>query len=284
MDEQHPASIEKHAVKPRRPWLAALLSLVATGVGQVYNGKWKKGVGFLVAELVLALAMLPLFGNFTSLVLFITFLLGFNVFVAVEAYTTAKELKRFVPGRANRWRVYAAFVAGGLVLGGAFELAADTWFYRTYQTPTASMAPTIRAGDRFMVEVLGRNAPVERGDIVIFRAPDGDDRDFVKRVIALPGEIVEIRNKAVIVDGQPLNEPYAFHLDSAEVPARDDLGPYAVPQGSYFVMGDNREKSLDSRFLGPIGRERITGRALYIYFPADAGAEGWADRLGVELR
>lgn len=284
MAESIPASAEAPSVKPRRPWLAALLSLIAVGLGQVYNGKWRKGAGFLVAELVLALSMISLLGNFTSLVLFFTLLAGFSVFVAVEAFATAKGLKRFVPGRANRWWVYVLFLAGGILLGTVFENVVKRGFYRTYKTPTESMAPAIRPGDRFMVEILDRDALIERGDILVFRVPDKGDKDFVKRVVGLPGETVTIRDKVVTVDGLPLEEPYARHGDLVRVPQRDDFGPLTLPQGSYFMMGDNREKSFDSRFMGPIGRELIKGRALYIYFPGDAGDGAWADRLGLELR
>lgn len=284
MPEQISESVEPHSTKPRRPWLAALLSLLATGVGQVYNGQWKKGVGFLVAELVLGLSMIPLFGNATSLALLLAFLLGFNLFVAGEAYTTAKGMKAFVPGRTNRWWIYVAFLAGGLALGLGFEKVVQGQFYRTYKAPSESMLPTILVGDHFMVDVLGQGDVVERRDIVIFRYPGNQEVDFVKRVIGLPGETVEIRDRVVSINGQELDEPYALHAESNVTSERNDFGPYAVPDGRYFMMGDNRDNSYDSRKFGPIERKMITGRALYLYFPGNVGTEGWADRLGMELR
>ena len=284
MTEQVSEFVAPHSAKPRRPWLAALLSLLATGVGQVYNGQWKKGVGFLVAELVLGLTMIPLFGNATSLAMLLAFLLGFNLFVAGEAYATAKGMREFVPGRMNRWWIYAAFLAGGLLLGLGFERVVQGQFYRTYKAPSVSMSPTILVGDHFMVDVLGSDDAVERGDIVIFRYPGNLDVDFVKRVIGLPGETVEIRDRAVFVDGQLLDEPYAVYSKDVAMPGRDDFGPYAVSDGKYFMMGDNRDNSYDSRKFGPIERKMITARALYLYFPGNVGSEGWADRLGMELR
>ena len=284
MSEPSPDSVEPRPMKPRKPWLAGLLSLLATGVGQVYNGQWKKGVGFLLAELVFSLAMIPFFKDFTSMLILLAFLLGFNLFVAGEAYATARGLREFVPGRSNRWWIYAAFLAGGLALGGVFDVVIEGFAYRTYKVPTESMVPTIGVGDHFMVDILGADDPLERGDIVIFRFPGNGERDFVKRVIGLPGETVEIRGQAVSVDGRELDEPYALHTTPGSLPKRDEFGPFRVPEGTYFMLGDNRENSYDSRMFGPVERERITGRALYLYFPGNVGSEGWGDRLGMAFR
>ncbi len=270
-------------VKPRRPWLAGLLSLLSTGLGQVYNGQWRKGAGFLVAELLFGLSMIPFFRDFTSMAILLAFLLGFNLFVAGEAYATARKRTGFVPGRSNRLWVYAAFLACGLALGGVFDAVVKGRFFRTYRAPTESMVPAIKPGDHFMVEVLGRGDSPQRGDIVIFRAPVGGERDFVKRVVGLPGETLEIRDRAVFIDGRELDEPYALHTDSYMAPLRDKYGPVTVPEGAYFMLGDNRENSVDSRMFGPVKRERITARALYLYFPGDVGSDGWGARLGMRV-
>jgi signal peptidase I len=283
MSEPSPDTVESRPVKPRKPWLAGLLSLLATGVGQVYNGQWRKGVGFLAAELVFGLLMIPFFKDFTSMLILLAFLLGFNLFVAGEAYATARGMRAFVPGRSNRWWIYAAFVAGGLGLGLVFDQVVTGQFYRTYKVPSRSMVPTILVDDHFMVEILGTDDPVERGNIVIFRSPIGDERDFVKRVIGLPGETVEIQGQAVFIDGVELDEPYALHTNPGVAPGRDNYGPVIVPEGTCFVLGDNREESFDSRMFGPVDRETITGRALYIYFPGNVGSEGWGRRLGMKF-
>ncbi|BDQ33319.1 signal peptidase I [Pseudodesulfovibrio portus] len=283
MSEPSPDTVESRPVKPRKPWLAGLSSLLATGVGQVYNGQWRKGVGFLAAELVFGLLMIPFFKDFTSMLILLAFLLGFNLFVAGEAYATARGMRAFVPGRSNRWWIYAAFLAGGLGLGLVFDQVVTGRFYRTYKVPSRSMVPTILVDDHFMVEILGADDPVERGDIVIFRSPIGDERDFVKRVIGLPGETVEIQGQAVFIDGVELDEPYALHAKPGVVPGPDDYGPVIVPEGTCFVLGDNRAESFDSRMFGPVDRKTITGRALYIYFPGNAGGEGWGRRLGMKF-
>ena len=117
---------------------------------------------------------------------------------------------------------------------------------------------------------------VRRGDIVVFRFPEDPRRDFLKRVIGLPGETVAIRNKRVYVDGRLLDEPYAFHADDRVWPddpsipedgrRRDQLAARTVAPGTYFVMGDNRDDSNDSRYWGAVPAGHIEGRALFVYW------------------
>src|SRR5438105_14664598 len=116
----------------------------------------------------------------------------------------------------------------------------------------------------------------KRGDIIVFRYPLQPDTDFVKRVIGLTGETVEIRDKKVSVNGKALNEPYVIHEDSTVYPlqpalpepyrSRDQFGPFKVPDGQYFAMGDNRDRSSDSRYWGTVPRTMIKGRAFMVYW------------------
>ena len=114
----------------------------------------------------------------------------------------------------------------------------------------------------------------DRGDIIVFMFPEDETKDFIKRVIGLPGDRVEVRDKNVYINGQPLSEPYTQHVDPAVLPhqvqPRDNLGPLTVPSDSYFVMGDNRDQSLDSRFWGYVKREKIKGKAFLIYWSWDS--------------
>jgi signal peptidase I len=172
-----------------------------------------------------------------------------------------------------------------------FALFARTFLFQAYEVPTPSMEKSVLTGDRLLVnkfiysERLPRgNAlrgllparPLRRGDVVVFRFPDDPRRNFIKRVVALPGETVAIRDKRVWVDGQPLLEPYAFHADDTTWPdepgidelrrRRDQLPDLRVPEGAYFVLGDNRDDSSDSRFWGPVPDALIEGRALFVYW------------------
>jgi signal peptidase I len=112
---------------------------------------------------------------------------------------------------------------------------------------TPSMEPTLRVGDHVLLDkVTFRLREPQRGEIVVFHSPLDGKRDLVKRVIGVPGDTIEIRNKAVLVNGQALDEPYAVHDRAGEALKGDNLGPLTVPPLGLFVLGDNRDESNDS--------------------------------------
>jgi signal peptidase I len=117
---------------------------------------------------------------------------------------------------------------------------------------------------------------IGRGDIIIFRFEREPEKDYVKRVIGLPGDIVKVEEKRVIVNGQALEEAYVQHIDETIIPERDYLPPVKVPPGHYFVMGDNRDNSADSREWGFVPREQIAGRALFVYWSLASQQDGAA--------
>ncbi len=193
-----------------------------------------------------------------------------------------------------------------LLIAMVFVNFARIFVFQAFKIPTGSMIDNLLIGDHIVVNKFIYGAPgpelldapfaareIRRGDIVVFRFPEEPDTDFVKRVIGLPDETVMIRDKKVYVDGVPLDEPYVVHEDPSVFPAqpglpepyksRDQFGPYVVPRGAYFVMGDNRDRSNDSRYWGPVARELIKGRAFLVYWsyrglPAAPGAPP-AERL-----
>ena len=176
-----------------------------------------------------------------------------------------------------------------LLIAMIFVNFARIFVFQAFKIPTGSMIDTLLIGDHIVVnkfiygppgvEPLDTLAPIReirRGDIVVFRFPGQPQTDFVKRVIGLPDEAILIRDKRVMVDGVPLVEPYVLHDDPAIFPddeglpeqfrSRDQFGPYIVPEGEYFVMGDNRDRSNDSRYWGCVPRELIKGRAFLVYW------------------
>ena len=176
-----------------------------------------------------------------------------------------------------------------LLIAIIFVNFARIFVFQAFKIPTGSMEDNLKIGDHIIVNkfvygpkpdgVLGSLFPlrdVERGDIVVFRFPLQPDTDFVKRVVALPGETVEIRDKKLIIDGEPQNEPYVVYDDPQIYPnqpalpepyrSRDQFGPYTVPAESYFAMGDNRDRSSDSRYWGTVPRSLIKGRAFMVYW------------------
>jgi signal peptidase I len=148
--------------------------------------------------------------------------------------------------------------------------------------PTESMTPTILVGDHFFLDKLGfpANYPeavqkylpartVHRGDIMALWSPQTPDMRLVKRVIGLPGETLEVRHRDVYINGTKLDEPYAVHTDPIQFPQRDNFGPITLGPDQFFMMGDNRDNSNDSRFWGPAPRQSFIGRPLFIYWSYD---------------
>ena len=184
-----------------------------------------------------------------------------------------------------------------IVIAVILALFVRTFVLQAFKIPTGSMENNLLIGDHLLVNkfVFGPSetgleravlpiGTVKRLDVVVFKYPEEPERDFIKRVIGLPGETVELRNKKVYVDGRPLDEPYVHFLEPAsssqEVTSfdvRERYGPVKVPAEQYFVMGDNRDNSQDSRYWGFLRRDYIKGRALVIYWSYESGREDYED-------
>jgi signal peptidase I len=187
-----------------------------------------------------------------------------------------------------------------LVIAVVLALFIRTFVVQAFKIPTGSMEQNLLIGDHLLVNkfVFGATlTPLERTilpmkvlrrlDVIVFKYPEDPERDFIKRVIGLPGETVELRNKRVFINGKQLDEPYVYYLeDPPPIPQemgmsgenvgggdpRVQYGPVTVPPGHYFVMGDNRDNSQDSRYWGFLPRENIKGKALVIYWSYDPEA------------
>jgi signal peptidase I len=188
-----------------------------------------------------------------------------------------------------------------------FTLFARTFVAQAFKIPTGSMEPDLLVGDHLFVnkfiyaphwktplDSLMPYRNVRRGDVVVFKYPVDPERDFIKRAVAIAGDTVEVRAKQLYVNGVAEVNPYAVHADpqtfpdSPALPAsirnRDNFGPFVVPEGFVFCMGDNRDNSYDSRFWGPVPRSYFKGRALFIYWSYEAAPNshewrGWGDRM-----
>jgi signal peptidase I len=184
-----------------------------------------------------------------------------------------------------------------IVIAVILALFVRTWIVQAFKIPTGSMENNLLIGDHLLVNkfIFGPTAgsierkllpvrDIRRGDVIVFKYPDEPDRDFIKRVIGLPGETLELRAKKVYIDGQPLDEPYVHFLetsaDAQEITSfdvRENFRPVRVPEGFYFVMGDNRDNSQDSRYWGFLPRHYVKGRALMIYWSYESGREDYLD-------
>jgi len=164
--------------------------------------------------------------------------------------------------------------AEAFIIAIVLALVIRTVVVQAFKIPSGSMLPTLQIGDHILVnKFIYWFTDPQRGDIIVFKFPQDEGRDFIKRAIALPGEKVEVRGKQVYVNEKPLQEPYAAHLDRAiqESPfsPRDSFGPVVVPPGQLFMMGDNRDYSMDSRFWGFLDMKKIKGKAFIIYWSWD---------------
>lgn len=171
-------------------------------------------------------------------------------------------------------------------------LVIRTFAVQAYRIPSGSMLETLQIGDQLLVNRLSyglfvpfKDDPIvtwsepQRGDIIVFEYPMDPDVDFIKRVIGVPGDKISMQDKVLYVNGVKMDEPYIQHVDAAFYPKRDNFGPIEVPPGKYFVMGDNRDDSKDSRFWGFVGFNAIQGKAMVIYWSWNDWNIKW-DRIG----
>ena len=179
-----------------------------------------------------------------------------------------------------------------LVVAVLLALFVRTWVFQAFKIPTGSMEQNLLIGDHLIVNKMEFGpAPtalerallparaVRRGDVVVFKYPVDPERDFIKRVVGLPGDRLEMHRKKIYINGQPLDETYTQFLEppSASGPprtedVREEYGPVNVPADQYFMMGDNRDNSQDSRYWGFLPRSYVKGKALFIYYSFEEGA------------
>lgn len=189
-------------------------------------------------------------------------------------------------GRKGKLREYVEAFAVALLIA----LLVRTFVIQAFKIPSGSMENTLLVGDHIFVNkfVYGYHLPFTKGrvlafstprhgDIIVFVFPEDPGKDFIKRVVAVPGDTVEIRDKVVILNGEPLQEDYARFADGNKVDgfvrSRDNMAPVTIPAKRYFVMGDNRDRSYDSRFWGFVEEDAIIGKALFIYFSINWDAD-----------
>lgn len=159
-----------------------------------------------------------------------------------------------------------------LVWSLAIALLLRQFVVQAYRIPSGSMEDTLLVGDFLLAEkITYRFRDPRPGEIVIFKYPLNPSKDFVKRCIAVEGQTVYIKDKVVFVDGKPFNDPPGVKFTDPQVLSpylsqRDNYGPITLKKGEFFVMGDNRDNSLDSRFWGPLRKEFIVGKPMFIYF------------------
>jgi signal peptidase I len=177
--------------------------------------------------------------------------------------------------------------AEAILIAIVIALFIRTFVVQAFKIPSGSMKPTLQIGDHILVNkfIYGVKIPYlntvllpvkdpQRGDIVVFKFPLDPRKDFIKRVIGIPGDVVEIHDKAIYINRQRLNHDVGVYSDphviAGNLRPRDNLGPITVPKGALFVMGDNRDESFDSRFWGFVPLRDVSGKAFIIYWSWDS--------------
>ena len=186
-----------------------------------------------------------------------------------NAASGRRPAARRAAGRGRALAETAALVVVVVLLA----LGVRTFGYQTFWIPSTSMVPTLQKGDRILVQKAFFNwHNLHQGDIVVFARPPRDhcggaaDDDLVKRIIALPGQTIYSAGNTLYVNGRPLAEPYLPRIDplGPPIPDASRLHPFRVPAGDFYMLGDNRQISCDSRFWGPIKGSSIVGRVVLL--------------------
>ncbi len=268
--------------KKRNPIIALLLSVVSPGLGQTYNVQLRKGLILYFAGMIIYYFwfLSGLLADFKGAVACVILSLGIYLFIIGDALFVAIRKKEANLKFYNKWYFYLAFLILSFIIPNLIEIVVtdETARVKTYKIPSEAMTPTLLVGDYIIVDLnyYKRNQP-KSGDIVVFKFPKDHSREYVKRIVAVGGDIIEAKDKVIFLNGEPLDEPYVQYTDSSIEPAnygpRDNFGPVRVPDGRYFVMGDNRDRSEDSRYWGFVSEGEIRGKALYIYWSWDNNAK-----------
>lgn len=315
----------------RRPAVAALMSLLLPGLGQLYLAQPERAIwlflGFVfcgISTTALVSMLLPDSMMMTGLVVSLSATLALWLFAVVDAWRGARAATDFIPARWQSAATYTlvAFVFGGLVLPMATGFV-RTVLVQSFRLPSTSMQPGVLQGDYVFVDKRyncpGCGSAVARGDVVVFVSPNDRTRYYIKRVIGLPGDRVQVRGQRLLLNGTPLAEPAAADAggvsyersgdrrwpvqwsagaaQASAAGAANGVGTgtgsasgavkgsdvdLTVPSGQIFLLGDNRGLSEDSRSFGTVPLPDVIGRARQVWF--SHGPEGirWS-RLGASL-
>jgi signal peptidase I len=260
-------------VKKRKPLTAALLSLAMPGLGQLYNGQILKAVIFYLAAylLLLAAGLSSLLYSFKGMASFVVISIVIFIVIIADAAIQAGKIKDYELKPYNRAYIYILIIILTLV---SQELISGKGMIpvKTYRIPSSSMEPAILKSDRLVaIRDYFKKVEPKRDEMIIFTLPCEPETSLVKRVAGLPGDVIEIRNKAVYINGKHYRTKHEQHSDPNIVTggpavARDNMPPTKILPGNYFVLGDNRDVSYDSRFWGQLPADRIFDKPIYLYW------------------
>ncbi len=290
--------------KPRKTVLAFLFSLLLPGFGQIYNGQLIKGIVFFVlihsVTYIFALtrAATSLYGLIAWFVLEIALL----IFIIYDGVKNARRQKQYILKPYNRWYYHLLFAIGMVSILIFLDISFYSLGIKNFKITGSGNKPTFQIGDRVVAdEKAYNNKKPDYGDIVAFSRPDGKIWFF--RIVGLPFDMIDLNDNNVCINGKPGKEKFISETKSDGVPvlefeeelpnghkyliykmkypydsSKANIKQIFVPHGSYYVMGDNRNRSLDSRHIGFIDEDSIIGRIIYTYWGDSF------DRINIDFR
>ena len=286
-------------IRERRAWVAVGLSLLTPGMGQMYCGKLVRGLVFILIWGLSALILPWLVISFSPMpsllfaVILLTAILALPIAALVDAYRLVKRTRRdYAQKEYNHILVYVLifFVATGSVIG--YSLHSRDSFMEAFIVPARSMCPTIAFNDRLLGnKICYQDEDPQRGDIVVFRPIVNRQQRYIKRVVAIAGDTVAMKNNELYINGEKLPQEkisilnegaiysedngrlkYTIQLTESKDKPISDFGATKVPEHHCYVLGDNRNSSFDSRNFGCVPLVTIIARVDYLYWPA----QGWS--------
>ena len=292
----------------RKPFNAFLLSLFTPGLGQLYNGQYKKAIILFVVYLLnpFLFGLIRATTYFYGFIILIIIQVSIQIFIIVDAIINAKRQKDYALKKYNTWYFYLLSILIVLIVGWLYDVKIIVGT-RTFKIPTTSNQPTMQIGDRIVADLRAYNDKKPNyGDIVAFKKDDG--QIYCYRVVGLPNDRLELSNNNLIINNITCKTRFIKEVKSEEIPEqfkineieeilpnghrhlvlkfaqqydtiiKSDVKNIIVPNECYYLLGDNRDNALDSRYIGFIKRERILGRMVYCFFGKSK------HRLNIDLR
>ena len=295
-------------IKKRHALLAALFSLISPGMGHLYVGKWQQAIliPFVFLTIAALLGWTGLIFLSEGMFLFLFLIVAFYLVVIVSAIIHARKSGSHHLNRSQRWYFYIIFLVGSAIVNSALiDYRGKLFAYETFYIPAASMLPNLLAGDFIIVDTYAyANKQAEVGDIVVFDYPRDRSVAYIKRVIGKGGDRLVYKDKQLYINDKQVNRELVGpsrapgtnakmqlytelmagnKYNIAHMPDRPAINAeYIVPEGHYFVMGDNRDNSNDSRYWGVFPEAYLKGKAMYIWLSLD-DISFQNDRIGLRL-
>lgn len=295
-------------MKNRKPSLSFILTFVFSGLGQIYNGEFKKGISFLFLNVILFLflGISGLFFSFKGLLLAGMLMILFRILISVEAYRKAKTVNPYQLKPLNSFWKYGLFILFGFLINSVGIYTSRSIIgYEAFIVPTPSMEPTIDVNDMIIASKI-KLSSLELGEIVTFSKGDGEK--YICRILGLPGDRIEIKDDRVIINGRSevwkkeeivRSDQFEYQKYRCKLPngieystlkmlkfngrlltqtlETSNMGETTVPTECVYVIADNRNNSIDSRTYGSISFENIDKTVHYVYWSDDI------TRIGIKL-